>query len=102
MSFTPRQILDRCGFTADECDALEAHLRTQSCGEYTQNIECAFYVAEGIYWWGSYWHSGQFSRGYRAQCGTEFTPGAGSRGIDDEESPMARVVYDWLSENIDG
>lgn len=110
-SILPREILVECGFTTDEADALEAHLRTQTCGEYMQDTFWAFAVAEGIYWYGDQYTNGQWSRAYRMLCivqgkAIKFSPGASAsfeRFEEDEhgENERARLVFDWLALHFD-
>ena len=109
-SILPREILVECGFSTDEADALEAHLRRETCGEYTQDTFWAFAVAEGIYYYGEQYTDGQGSRAYRMLCtvqgsAIEFSPGrfaSFERFETDEhhEHEHARLVFDWLAEHF--
>jgi len=105
-SILPREILVECGFSTEECGALEEHLRVQTGGEYAQDIHNAYEAAEGLYWWASEWHSGQTSRGYQVLCTVTgkligFRPAPSANGIDDD-SHTARLVYEWLEQNVEG
>lgn len=52
-----------------------------------------FAIEEGLYWFASNWHQGQFSNLYSALSTSPFRPGHSSNGPEDG---LGRIIYDFL------
>ena len=61
-----------------------------------------FDVESAIYWFANDYHGGQSSNLYSALSTSEFRPGPMHRGIEDEESEMATMMYKDLEDKYAG
>jgi len=66
----------------------------------SENID--FDVAAAIYWFGNDYHGGQNSNLYSALSTSEFRPGPMHKGIEDEESETATLMYQELVNKYGG
>jgi len=66
------------------------------------HTEDDFDVESAIYWFANDYHGGQSSNLYSALSTSEFRPGPMHRGIEDEESEMATMMYRDLEDKYAG
>lgn len=77
-------------------EEMQEFLRTKYRTEDDFDIEAA------IYWFANGYHGGQNSNLYSALSTSEFRPSPMSKGIEDEESEMATMMYQDLVDNYGG
>jgi len=66
------------------------------------HTEDDFDVEAAIYWFANHYHGGQNSNLYSALSTSEFRPSPMSRGIEDEESELATMMYQDLVDKYGG
>lgn len=65
-----------------------------TCGDSeSEPVAHAFAAAQGLHWWLSENHEGQWSEEYRMLCELDYNPGALERGPEDG---LAQDIYDAL------
>jgi len=66
---------------------------------WDDEISKEFDVEEGIYWFASDWHGGQYSNLYSVLSTSKYRPGINTNGCNPEES-SSYVVYELLEESF--